>query len=552
MFDPWPLADHPVIAWRGSAPVPRNQFLRDVACAQAALGRLGETQIVLFDSDSYRFAVWLIAGWRAGLAPVVPGDALPTTRQALPQAWVGDAADAQLTGWDEATDASPPIPPAATAALTIFTSGTTGQPIAISKTLAQLRNEVDVLETAFGARMPAHARIASSVPHQHLYGLLFRILWPLAAGRAFVADTLPWPESIWTLPAEVPHVLVASPAMLKRVAALAERPPLPASLPMVFSSGGPLDASANLQCRALLRSPVTEVYGSSETGGIAHRHHPDDAWTPQPGVQLRTDADDVLWLHSPFLPDDHWHATSDRARLENGQLQLLGRADRIVKIEEKRISLTQIEALLAAHPLVSAARALPLHRQRDEIAAVLVLSAEGVARLAEAGRAALDKTLRQALVGSLDPIALPRRWRFVAELPHNALGKTTDALLGALFAPAPAMPEVIALTRRPDGVTATLYIPADLVHFDGHFAAAPVLPGVVLVDWAIRYGREWLGVAGTFAQLQQLKFQRIIQPGAVVTLALDRDAGKRQLAFTCDAAQTRHASGRIRFNEVVS
>ncbi|KAF0813782.1 putative 2-succinylbenzoate--CoA ligase [Andreprevotia sp. IGB-42] len=546
MPDCWPIAAHAIIAWRGDIPIERHAFDADTEQAYRALAALAQPRIVLFETDSYRFAVWLIAAWRAGLTVVVPGDMLPATQAALPLPWVGVVADAALADWHAL--AAPSISSVYHApGLEVFTSGSTGAPCAIHKTLTQLANETAALEAAFGSQIASDARIVSSVPHQHLYGLLFRILWPLAAGRAFATDTLPWPESIWALPAGARYALAASPAMLKRIPELPARAAPQVRFDAIFSSGGPLPADANLACSTRLGMPITEVYGSSETGGIAHRHHPQHAWTAQPGVELKTDDAGTLWLRSPFLATPDWFATSDRAALDQGQLTLLGRADRIVKVEEKRISLTRVETLLGALPEISAARALLLPNRRDEIGAVLVLSDAGRTLLAEKGKNGLDRQFRQALSGALERIALPRRWRFVAELPHNDMGKTTEAMLAALFAPAPANPEIVATRQDAHTRMLTLYIGAELIHFDGHFDAAPVLPGVVQVDWAIRLGKAAFGLAGTFADMRQLKFQRIIQPGALITLTMTWDAGKQQLAFAYASASGAHSSGRITF-----
>ena len=72
----------------------------------------------------------------------------------------------------------------ARAALTLYTSGSSGAPKPIRKTLAQFDAEVRTLEAQWGA-LVGDATMLGSVPHHHIYGLLFRLLWPLAAGRAF-------------------------------------------------------------------------------------------------------------------------------------------------------------------------------------------------------------------------------------------------------------------------------------------------------------------------------------------------------------------------------
>ncbi|WP_432722076.1 AMP-binding protein [Jeongeupia wiesaeckerbachi] len=547
MPDSWPISDHQVVAWRGNVPISRATLLADIDAATRALVQLDSSGVALFDTDSYRFAVWLLAAWRAGLAVTVPGDTLPATHAALPLPWVGNTPGSALSNWADAP-ASAGTPSRGTPSLQVFTSGSTGAPCAIAKTVAQLRNETDALEAAFGAAMPRDARIVATVPHQHLYGLLFRVLWPLAAGRAFDCDTLAYPESLWSLPADQAQVLVASPAILKRIATVPGRGPVAARFDAVFSSGGPLPADASRAARALLKQRITEVYGSSETGGIAHRHDPQDAWTPQPGVELALDDDGLLQVRSPFLASAGWLATQDRAALADGRLTLLGRTDRIVKVEEKRVSLSRIEQLLAATDDVDTVRALLLSRQRDEVAAVVVLSAAGRQRLARDGKAPLDKRLRDALAGDIERIGLPRRWRYVDALPQNEMGKTPESLLAALFdTPRPTEPEIVAESSDAQSVALTLAISAQLAHFDGHFDQTPVLPGVAQIDWAVRYGRARFGINGDFAGMRQLKFQRIIQPGMIVTLTLAWAADKRQLSFAYASGAGAHSSGKIIF-----
>ena len=70
------------------------------------------------------------------------------------------------------------------------TSGTTGEGRWIPKALRHLEDEIETLEAVFGARLPRGARVFATVSHQHIYGLLFRVLWPLGAGRPFHANLL--------------------------------------------------------------------------------------------------------------------------------------------------------------------------------------------------------------------------------------------------------------------------------------------------------------------------------------------------------------------------
>lgn len=92
-------------------------------------------------------------------------------------------------------------------------------------------------------------------------------------------------------------------------------------------------------------------------------------------------------------------------------------------------------------------------------------------------------------------------------------------------------PEIRAIERTTRGVRIVLAIPADLSYFEGHFPGCPLLPGVVQLTWAIELGRKHLDVAGQFRLLKGVKFTRVIQPGATVTLQLDYASDAGELAF---------------------
>src|SRR6218665_2177251 len=120
----------------------------------------------------------------------------------------------------------------------------------------------------------------------------------------------------------------------------------------VFSSGGPLPFEVSRSAAMVLGQTPVEVFGSSETGGIAWRQcaSAEDSWQLFSDVQWRLH-DGCLAVCSPRLPDAAWWSTSDRAEPAGIHgFRLLGRADRIVKIEEKRVSLDAMEQQLLKTP----------------------------------------------------------------------------------------------------------------------------------------------------------------------------------------------------------
>jgi 3-hydroxymyristoyl/3-hydroxydecanoyl-(acyl carrier protein) dehydratase len=188
---------------------------------------------------------------------------------------------------------------------------------------------------------------------------------------------------------------------------------------------------------------------------------------------------------------------------------------------------------------------------RQVLAAFVVPTKAGQALLDQHGKNGMNDRLRGVLAGVVEPVALPRRWRYLDRLPVNAQGKTTNAqLLALLDTPVrerPRQPSVRELEAGPGRVLLELVVPPDLLYFDGHFTVAPVLPGVVQVDWAILYGRRHFALAPAFRSIQALKFQQMVRPGVPVQLELVHDQAKGSLNFRYFSAAGSHASGRIVF-----
>lgn len=108
-------------------------------------------------------------------------------------------------------------------------------------------------------------------------------------------------------------------------------------------------------------------------------------------------------------------------------------------------------------------------------------------------------------------------------------------------------PIVVAERVAPAEAELELAIPADLEYFRGHFAGAPVVPGVVQIKWAIDAARRHFMIGGAFAGMDALKFQRVLVPGCVATLTLKWVAADGKLHFSFASADARYSSGRLLF-----
>ncbi|WP_313314924.1 acyl-CoA synthetase family protein [Stutzerimonas nitrititolerans] len=551
----WIALDQLLEQTPASRPVALCPALEHEALRQQALRLAGGlrsrniTRLALHLEDAGELAIALLGAWRAGVTVLLPADLQPATRQRLADQadlWLtdqaGDSTLAELLG-----DALPAAPlDLDQCRLLLCTSGSSGEPKLIEKRLRQLANEVEVLEDQWGAEL-GQACIIGSVAAQHIYGLLFRVLWPLCAGRPLLRKALPFPEDIQLASREqADFCLVGSPALLKRMGDNLDWPAL-SRVRRVFSSGGPLPAEAAQQLQQRLDQAPTEIYGSSETGGIAWRQG-GSLWQPFVGVELSQDEQGALRIASPCLPPDHVEQTADAARIQaDGRFELLGRLDRIVKLEEKRISLPMLESALSEHPFVSEARLSVIEDNRAFLAALVALSDAGLHALRNQGRRALTQALRKHLAQYCEALALPRRWRLVRQMPCNAQGKLPQAQLEALLrTPRCLTPERLGERQEDDQWHLELGVPVDLAHFSGHFPQTPVLPGVVQIDWAISLARQLIeNLPPRFQGMEVLKFQQLARPGDRLQLTLRFDAQRSKLHFSYRNGDAPCSSGRI-------
>jgi len=551
----------------------RAAWCADVADLSSRLRSAGlgaNARIALYDEDPYAFSVGLFAAWQVGSLAVLPPNvqlgSLERLRDAVEAAIGGEgrwlpgvvgfaplASDSSASS-EALVDVSRDLP-----AIELFTSGTTGDGKASPKRLRHLEDEVRVLEATFGAELGRS--------HQHLYGLLFRVLWPLAAGRAFCRERLLHArELLPRLQAEDRSVLASVPAHLDRLVSSSGAAGLVLTRCTLFSSGGPLLAkTAHAWERASGDAPI-EVFGSTETGGVGHRRQraalgEQVAWTPFAGVELTLErSDSRLRVCSPALSENEQpgFAMGDRATLlADGRFELGGRVDRVVKIGEKRLDLSEMESRLLLHEAVERAALAAIDQGgQARIGAVVVPSESGARTLASLGRVALGRMLADQLARDFDRVLLPRAWRYVDALPEDAQGKVNVGALRALFEPEaderPRAPVWSGRSRGDGWAECWGRVPEDLASLEGHFPGAPIVPGTVQLDWAVELARELTGDGLAPARVEALKFARPLAPGDELGIRVEQRGAGESVSFRLfepasaeDEEEREIASGRL-------
>ncbi|WP_416192503.1 AMP-binding protein [Neisseria sp. CCUG12390] len=539
----------------------RAEFNRAVFALSGRLKNENVRTAALWFEDAAQFACALLAVWHNGstalLLPNLAEDNLAWAATA--DAVLTDSADPRLfsdglntrrtdflnnrpseneTVVPEHTDIAP------TAQVQLKTSGSSGEAQIIIKTAAQMESEA--LSLAKSIPFGKHgATVIGSVLPQHMYGFTFRFALSLTMGWTMVRTQAVYPEDLlaFTMPSEN-AVWIASPAVLNRLGEARNWAAVDGKLIGVVSAGGALpESTADLLAQKAVRP--YEIYGSTETGVIASRRF-NRLWQAFDNVTLTQDSDG-LKVESPWA-GGIWHS-ADVIEPQPDGFVLLGRKDRIIKFEDKRVSLTQIEHELLQHPWIADAHC-GQHPQHRRIAVWVALNPQGITALREQGRAAVADALKKHLAATQDKIALPRYWRFADVLPRNPQAKISAADFQTAFTVPQTAPAWQSMPSEND--TVQRYrgrVPLDLTYFSGHFAEFPLVPGVIELQWIRDLAAQFSWGSQDLIRVENLKYQQFIRPNDEIDVELAYDADKDKLTFKISCNEAACASGRLVFTE---
>lgn len=549
-----------VIAYAADSSVSKSDLENRVAFWMRILPAEKGQRWAVYHKDSAEFLSIVFALWQLDCIACIPGDNRPATCERLRQRVQGFIGDfpADLVSYDisgvvVSFDVAPEwrVLNTDSPALEIYTSGTTGEPKAIGKTFAQLESEVAALEALWPGNRDAV--VISTATHQHFYGLIFRLIWPMVRGQCFEIQQWQYTEDVYSRAQRYSAFsLVSTPSHLGRINTTVAWAEVAERCCSVLSSAAPLQRKDSLSVAKLLKTQVREIYGSSETGAIAWRIQSDrneEAWQALPGIRLSQTDDSLLTVTANQLLEPGFKM-SDRVEFVcDGRFKLLERVDRIVKVEGKRVSLAEVELVVQKNPFIEVVKALVITRKRTEVALVAELTGMGRQELALIGKRKLVQQFRQYLQDFFEPVLLPRRWRFVDQMPYNAQGKLPMESLQAMFELEEVKwPELLSQTVEGQVAELVCRIPAELIYFDGHFAGNPILPGIAQVHWAEHYGRQMLNLKGRFDRLEVIKFQQVIFPESTISLSLEFNPETDKLSFRFYSDKGVHSSGRICFS----
>jgi acyl-coenzyme A synthetase/AMP-(fatty) acid ligase len=421
-----------------------GDFLNDTALLRSAITAGNREQWILYSEDNWFFLCGLAALLQCKKQVLLTANIAEEYLKEIRTAEIAMISDRDLPGAVNiqavlAGGESPPAdeePPAINADETViimYTSGTTGRPKEVRQRLTEFEADNAFVLSRWGKEFCSR-RLCSTVSPHHIYGFLFSILLPFTAAVPFRRRQIHYPEEFEEL-TDDSYMIITVPAFLKRSVEIESAPSLALRSPYIFTSGGVLEREIAEKTREVFGFWPVEVYGSTETSGIAWRQSRDGPeWTPFDNARVRLNAEGYLVINSPYIRDPAGFTTGDLAEiLEDGRFLLKGRVDSIVKIEEKRISLPEVEARLLGSGLVTDACVLAMRDKRQYLAAALVLNAAGREKFRDTEKFEINRYFRQYLGRFFEALVIPRRWRYLEKFPVDSQGKKKRLDIQALF-----------------------------------------------------------------------------------------------------------------------
>jgi len=306
--------------------------------------------------------------------------------------------------------------------LLFFTSGSSGFPVGAFKTRTNLETEGRVLKSL--TEKKKIKKVVVSVPFVHIYGILAGLLLPLSLGDVKLVvkeDFLPY--ELLEEAKEGETLIITTPVFIKALGKLNESDDL--SSCTFISSTGPLHSDDASLLESKYQTTLMQLFGSTETGGIAYKQGNSSKWIPLEGAEVKT-SDDKLSVSSPSISEylldgtikelTQPFVTEDIIKLNEEGFTLLGRSNKIIKIAGKRITATQIESIYESFSKVNAAIVELVYKKE-------LLRSEQILITLESSRELSKKEIKEKISECYGVLTIPFRVNYIDKINYSAMGK---------------------------------------------------------------------------------------------------------------------------------
>ncbi len=328
------------------------------------------------------------------------------------------------------------------AALIGYTSGTTGAPKGAVLSHGNLRSGAAALLDAW--RWTADDRLVSALPLFHMHGLGVAVNGTLLAGASIaLLPKFGVEEVLDAVGRHGASLFFGVPTMYSRLAGSPRAGEL-STLRLAVSGSAPLPPDLWHALAATTGQRVVERYGMTETVMLTSNPYdgerrPGTVGLPLPGVQVRlAERGAGVEVRGPNVfagywerpqasaaafTADGWFRTGDVGEWSaDGYLSLVGRATELIITGGFNVYPREVEDVLRGHPAVrdAAVVGLPDPEWGEVVVAYCV------------GERVPEEELAAYCAQRLAAFKRPRRWRWLDDLPRNAMGKVVRGELRGL------------------------------------------------------------------------------------------------------------------------
>ena len=405
--------------------------------------------------------------------------------------------------------------------VTLFTSGSTFSPKKFKKSLYNILAESKDIYEQFYKDFPSEKTIVAATTNPaHMFGLTFYFILPFEYGYIIDTERVSFPEE---LDLKKDYILISTPAFLDRITDYRLK-----SYPrIIFTAGSKLKQETFEIFEK--NSKVVDIYGSTETSTIAYRSNSKDEYlTLVDNVKLDTKAE-VITVESEYFLEDKLTIADSYEMVGEKQFILKKRTDRIVKIMEKRVLLSEMESIVNKHEFVKENYCL---KYGDNLAAVVVLNESGKEFFIKNGKLKTVQKIKNFCKNYSE--ILPKKWKFLPEIPTTQSGKIDRTKIENLFDLNLSFPFITSKNIGQNSLELKLIFYKNSNFFNGHFENFPIVPGVVQLFYANFFTENILGIKLPLTEAKKVKFSNIIPPDKEITLKIKEKENSVEYTYLSD------------------